>query len=269
MLKEKRKKMFDIFVKKTDVVLDCFTYSHNAYEYAKIDYGNKYFPEWWKETPKVLPEAVTIKNCTAFMDFHTKGIVIPSWCELKIHIYEYKNDEGFSFKWNSSDGDFDTKSSHSNIQWDNFSLDNGFNMKFTSPWRMKTKEEIYFSWTQPTWHLRECMQNFSIIPGVMNFKYQHSSNINYIVIQDNEAKDISIPVRTPLVMMHPMTEKNVIIKNHLIDRKEFDEGFDFSLKKLFLEMSPNDMLGFSRKKKKLIDEMDEINNDKKKCPFHR
>ena len=73
--------------KNDDIILDCYTYNPYAYNFAKINYGYHYIPEWWKKTPKIVEKRIaTIKNCPAFVEYYTKGIVLPMWCELIIQI---------------------------------------------------------------------------------------------------------------------------------------------------------------------------------------
>ena len=62
-----------------DIILDYYTYNPYAYNFAKINHGHHYIPEWWKSTPKVVKGHPTIKNCPAFIEYYKKGIVIPMW----------------------------------------------------------------------------------------------------------------------------------------------------------------------------------------------
>ena len=63
---------------------------------------------------------------------------------------------------------------------------------------------------------------------------------------------------TPLVILHPMTEEKVVIKNHLVDEKEYQRvtGIDK------LHFTGN--LNLYNRRKKLIKKVDELN-----CPYHK
>jgi hypothetical protein len=250
------------FKKNKDVVLDCFTTVPHVYEYAKIDYGIKYIPDWWKNTPKsLLDNTVTIKNCVGLMDFYKKGIVIPSWFEMDLTICDKNNPEWFS--WSASNSDVSTDESHSPEMFSGFAKDTGKNIKLQSPWFLKTKEEVYFSWTQPTWSMRPLLPYVSILPAVINFKYQHASNINLFVDLKNNEQQLTIPPLAPLVMMHPLTEKNVIIKTHLIDEKEKQKII--GIRKFILRRGQTDPIDSYKKKKDLLKKIDNMNSG---CPFN-
>ena len=123
---------FNIFKRKEDpIYLDCYTYSHYAYNHAKINYAKNYIPDWWKKEPsKTKDGAATIKHCSAFSRFYAKGIVIPLWGEVEITINPLNSDKN-GYDWKSSNEDFDlSNSSHPKNQWDGFGGDNLFNIKF-------------------------------------------------------------------------------------------------------------------------------------------
>ena len=239
------------FKKNKDIVLDCFTTSPHVYEYAKIDYGVKYLPSWWKNTPKTLPDYTsTIKNCVGLMDFYKKGIVIPSWFEMDLTILNKDNPDWFT--WSASNGDVDTTESHWPNTFEGFANETGKNIKLQSPWFLKTKEEVYFSWTQPTWSIRSLMPHITVLPAVINFKYQHASSINLFVdLKDREQK-LTIPPLTPLVMMH------------LID--ETERLKIIGIRKFFLRRDRTDPVDVYKKKKELLKKIDNMNND---CPFNK
>jgi len=248
--------MFSFF-KKTEVVLDCFTYVSHAYDYAKIDYGKKYFPDWWKNTPKTVMyqneiNTPTIKTCSGLIDFYTKGIVIPSWFEMELTL---KNDGEKICAINSS-FDVDFSSTHARIQFEDFAKHDGENLKFTSVWYFRTKENINFVMSQPTWSIRNVIPSMSMLPGVVNFRYQHHTEINYLLLYDKKETTVSIPPLTPLAIYHPMTEKNIKIKNHLVSKDEWLRLV--GVEKLILK---------KRIGEKTIDKKNIIDNTK--CPYHK
>jgi hypothetical protein len=253
------------FKKKNTIVLDCFTWSNHAYEYAKIDHAIKYIPDWWKNTPKTMfkKEHATIKNCPGFIDLYKKGIVIPSWFDIELCVYEKNNSEGNWFAFNASNEDVSTSNSHEPYQFDGFCESDGKNLKFTSPWRFKTNENVNFLCSQPTWNHRSLIQNMTFLPGIVNFKYQNDTDMNYFVISGTEKKFLNIESLTPLVIMHPLTEKNIVIKNHLVTKEEYDKKFQ-TFKGMFLSKTKDHLINLYKKRKKLVNKLDDI----KKCPFH-
>lgn len=240
--------MIDFFIKKKDVVLDCFTRISEVYEYAKIDSAARYVPQWWKDTPKINGDVDrgTIKHCVAFKDYFSRGIVIPSWFEMNLTIYEKNNADNKWFDWESSNSFVSTDRSHHPGQFEKFADIDGKNIKLNSPWGFKTQENISFTATQPTWNLRKQLDFFTVLPGVVNFKYQSFCNVNLFVLNKEKIQFCNIPALTPLIILHPLSEKKIKIKNHLINDKEWNKVFGI------YSMIIKDDQGF-KKKKRLID----------------
>ena len=201
-----------------DIILDCYTYNPHAYNFAKINHGHHYIPEWWKSTPPIVEKHPTIKNCPAFIEYYKKGIVIPMWCELEVQI-QPKGD--VLFTWKSSQKDFYIDE-HRQDQFEGFAKKDGHNLKIISPWLIKCKENINFTFTQPIWNQRDTMFNFMLTPGVVSFKYQMDCNLNYFFQQKDTQQVINIKTLTPMVIMHPISERKVKLRHHYI-KKEGDE----------------------------------------------
>lgn len=243
---------------KKEIILDCFTWSNTAYEYAKIDYASKFFPDWWKNLPKTktILDRGNAKNCVAIKDYYRKGIIIPSWFEMNLVIRSYKNQDQ-SFAWEASNPDVNTDNCHTREQFDGFSIDKNYiseNIKFSSPWRMSSKSDTYFTWTQPVWNQKDIASHLTLLPAVIEYKYQQGTEINYMIVRREEDVIINIPPLTPLVILHPMSDKKIVLKHHLLSREEFDNRLG---EKMFL--FSHDLY----KKKKTFFKATE-----KKCPFY-
>lgn len=249
------------FFKKKKIVLDCFTNVPAVYDNCKINYGPKYFPDWWKETPKVLNNFNTIKSCRGFIDYYKTAIVIPSWFEADIHLFEKHNAENKCISIKYSNNYVDLSDSHDSVQFLNFAQDYGKNIKIKSPWAFKCNKDIGFAWTQPTWSMRDSLKHLSVLPAVMNFKYQHHTHINFFVELGNSPVTVTIPPLTPLVMLHPLTEHNVEIKTHLVTDTEYSRIF--STEDLILNRDLADEAREFERKKALKNKVENINQ----CPF--
>jgi hypothetical protein len=256
--------MFDFFIKRKEIVLDCFTHNYSAYENAKIDYAYKYMPEWWKKTPSFdeTTNYATIKNCVAFIDFYKKGLCIPSWFELDMKINVANDPNNILYEWNASNSDF-SESSHDQSQFVNFSENAGKNFKITSPWLFKEKSDIKFVWSQPTWNLKSLIFNMSVLPGVVSFKHQHSTHINFYISNRMYEQQLSIEPLTPLVILHPMSDKKIKVVNHLISKDEWDNRMG-ALNNMTLVNTSQRLIKKYSKKVKLNEKIENV----KKCPFH-
>ena len=250
-------KYFNFIFKKKSVVIDCFTYLPYVHDFAKINQAIKYVPDWWKETSNLAETGrPTIKSCPAFLDFYKKGIVIPSWFDLEITVDE-KNSKN-SYSWEASTKDFNIDSSHNSSEFEKFAGNNASNFKITSPWAFKTKENISFVWSQPTWNLREVLSNFTLLPATVNYKYQHGTNINYLVVNSEVKKTFRIPALTPLVIMHGLTDRPIEIKNHLVSETEW-KRLTFGIENLILNRNPTELTEMYKKKIQLTNKIDSIN----------
>ena len=104
--------------------------------------------------------------------------------------------------------------------------------------------------------MRKYIDHISVLPAVVDYKYQHDTNINFFVLNTDQPKEFVIESLSPLVMMHPMTEDNIIIKNHLVDEKEYNRLYNID--SMFIK---DDRPLYKQRKRK----RDQI--DKLECPF--
>lgn len=248
------------FLKPKKIVLDCFTYVSYAYDYAKIESAIKFIPKWWKDTPGINTEInkATIKHCQGLIELYKRGIVLPAWFSMNINILEAGNPD--IFIWESSNSNVDINNCHPQGQFNGFAGADGINIKLSSPWALKTKEEIYFSWSEPTWSIRNLITNISVLPGVVNYKYQHATDINlFATLKDGTKQQVIIEPLTPLAILHPLTEKEIIIKNHLVSKDEWYRLHGAN--RLFFARNPQDSIKLYKSKKNLIDEIG--------CPFSK
>jgi hypothetical protein len=252
--------MISFFFKKKEIILDCFTASDVAYDNAKINYSKNYYPEWWKKEPKIRNvnnfDYTTIKNCPGFVDLYSHGIAIPSWFSMKLHV---KLDG--SWNWIGSDNNL-TTACHPKYQFYGFSEDDLSNIKITSVWKFKTKENINFLLSSPLWNDKNIFTSLHLLPSILNFKYQHGTNINYVIKKPNSEQIINIDPLTPLTFLYPLTEKTVKIKNHLIDANEYSRIGN--QKNMLFNESVEDECSSYRRRKKLIDKIEEKTSS---CPF--
>jgi hypothetical protein len=91
------------FFKSKVIHLDCFTSKVIPHNLFPIDYTHKFFPQWWKDLPKVLDNPNqfwgmnTAKTCAGLNNFYSNGVTIPLWSDLLIQI------NGQNIKWQFSD----------------------------------------------------------------------------------------------------------------------------------------------------------------------
>jgi len=262
--------MFRHILKEKKIVVDCFTQDPIAYDYAKIKYGHEAIPQWWKDMPTGVSSSsedplVSIKACRGLRRYYDRGFVIPLWGDLHIDIM-HKGAE-FLFKWECSNPNFSTHGSHNAVGFEGYSKSDGFNIKFTSPWFFKSKSAVEFMMSQPTWSDRELSDNMALLPGVLDFKYQYVTNLNFFLRTGTSKKRITLEAGTPLAILHPLTEDKVIIKNHLVDKREHDRMVQDC--KFFSLGNVKQHFSLYNRRKKLFNSIDEIKVNKleSSCPF--
>ena len=209
------------FFKPKVIHLDCFTERSDVYEFFPIDYTHKFFPDWWKSLPKVLPVVQTqgistMKLCTGLNNFYANGVTIPLWCDLLINIH------GKQVRWNFSDM-VTTTMSHLFVQMNNYMNENEyFHAKIYSPWSFKCKENIDFMWVQPTWSFNK-PEELIIPPARIDYKYQVGTNINLFgkyTVGDTK-KDILVEAGQPMANIMPFSERKLKVHTHLLDNQEY------------------------------------------------
>ena len=216
--------------KKKKLVLDCFTYRPDVYAYFPIERASKNMPEWWKNTPPTaamdninLVEIPTIKSCVGLINYYSNAISIPMWSDCKIVTSIERNE----INWFFSDLKTNCVSHHHSQNGNYFHNSTSVyaHMKINSPWAFKCNEDIKFVFTGNTWAI-DNPERIVIPPGVIDFKYQNSTNINmFVKIDDNSA---IFNANTSLVHVFPMTEREIDIRNHHVSEKEFDDILDMS-----------------------------------------
>jgi hypothetical protein len=237
-----------IFIfKKQKLVLDCFTFDKKLYDFYRIDKASNFYPNWFKNLDKdyddKIVRASTIKRCVGILDTYQKGFIIPMWSDLNIKITDGSYEWLFAY-------DKTMAMVHDYRQWSAYvsPLDYG-HLKINSIWRIKSKKDTKFYFTHPYWN-HNPINTYSIIPGMLNFKYQSDTNINmFFDLKQN--KIIEIKQGTPMIHLMPLTDKEIVLKHHLISFDEYhSDSSSFSFHNSYL------------KQKKMIDDKE------KKCPFN-
>lgn len=211
---------FLFFIKPSVINVDCLTANVMAYDLAKIEPAIKFVPKWWKQIPVSIGShpyvrGGTLKGCAGFLDLYKSGFIIPTWCDLAVDIGPIGSND---YYWNYSDG-VSNAVEHSQEQRGNFcDLKKYQHLKLISPWHLISKYNLNCVFTNVMWNDIE-LPTYKVLNGVLNFKFNNSTNINMIFKRNENIQQIFIPYKTPIVQLIPMTEKKVKLKHHLVDEK--------------------------------------------------
>lgn len=216
--------MFTFFHRTPNITLDCFTSLQIAYECTPIKKSSKTFPEYFKNIPKERPYNFfkneknvldigieeNLKSCYGFIQLFKKSLSIRNWCDIYIDV----NEEFYEYYVSAGE----LPQSHSKEQ-----IGKGFfnyhHIKLQSPWIFQEKSGVDFSWHGASWHLEN--YDFTVLPAITNYSFNCATHIN--IMLPKSVRKYQIPAGLPLVQITPLTEKNIIVKNHLISQKEFNE----------------------------------------------
>jgi hypothetical protein len=211
--------------KRKEIVVDCFVTNPVIEKFQSIAPAYNFFPEGWKTLPKTVNIKVhenndpnskieaplsTIKKCIGIQHLFSNGFIIPAWADFHIEIQKTGK------LMYASPAEFQVDQHPTFQLWDGL-YDGYGHVKISSPWVIHEKSGVSFTWNQCDWHNTKNAEICKIVSGVLDFKYQHQSNINMFVKKDSV---YSANAGDPLVHLIPISEKNVKIKTHLVDINE-------------------------------------------------
>jgi hypothetical protein len=130
---------------------------------------------------------------------------------------------------------------------------NSVHIKIETPWLFKCSTDINWLYSQPVWN-QLAGRDFCIPSGVVNYKYQHETNLNILFRRKDQT--VNFQHGEPLAHIIPLTERQLKINNHLIGEEEF--------KKMKYLGAPT-MFTNSYFKRKKIQQAKEAKESK--CPF--
>lgn len=246
--------------KKKKIIVDAFTNQSGVNTYFPLERASRNLPDWWKQLPKTskyyqngIPiETSTMKRCVGFVDLIKNSWTIPMYTDLKIKI----EDDG----WNcvtaaglaDHRGELQILESHNRDQYGS-EFNDYYHFKILVPWLLEDNKGINFLMTGAYWNQTKLFDKCFFSPGVLNFKYQHSINVNFFT--KREDKLIDIAAGQPLAYLTPMTDNDIEIRFHLISDEEYKN-------KIFVSTYASKFVDRYRFNKRIIDE-----KEKGKCPF--
>jgi len=213
------------FFRKSTVVLDCFTDNNYLHDFLPIDYGHKFYPDWWKQLPKDFvskksPTQLklnTMKSCRGLISYYQNSAVIPLWSDYNIKIGSLKTPKVMFESASQYKGVF-----HEPEQWGNYLPSTKYgHLKLDCPWFIREKEGIQFSFSQPFYNNLNPTE-YLFCPGIVDYKYQNSGNLNIMFDFRDDERIIELRAGEPAAMIIPLTERTLKIKTHLVSPQELN-----------------------------------------------
>lgn len=210
------------FIKPSTITLDAFINHNGIYQYFPIKRASEFFPDWFKNAKSFYNTRIeefdlqypTIKKCQGIISLYSSGFIIPNWGDFNILVKE----TGEYHSYTETDTVFFIE--HCREQFtENFK--DFVHLKLNSPWILKEKQGIKFHFTNPIWNNINKLSDFVIPDGIIDYKYQNSTNINFLLFKKNN--EIKVKAGNPLAHIIPLTEKKVNLKLHLVSNDEYDK----------------------------------------------
>ena len=254
--------------KKKEYVIDCFTTDSYAFEYCKISPAVRYYPEWFKRLPSMVEHnnnpIPSVKHCLGLKELYKNSFVIPFWTTASFKI---SNAEELWFQYDSTSKILIHE--HPLVQMSGYLPEQKIgHLKIYSPWYIKSKDFVQFHWGEPIWNNNR-LNDITLAPGVIDFKYQHGVNLNYLFDYRDKERIITFEPNTAMGMLTPLVSEDVTVKMvcHQITENEVNKyGFNLRLRPKS-PWVPGIFESIYLKKKRFLDKHEEEKRKDKKCPF--
>ena len=256
--------------KRKKIVLDCFTSDIFTYENAKIDYASKFIPKWWKELPQVELSSndTNMKYCRGFTELYKNSFIMPFWGTLQIEVHDI-SDGIISTNWYSNftidhARKGDALEYHKRNQFKDFVDDKYTQVKIISPWYLTSKSKTNFMFSDPLWN-RSDLTAYSILPGIVDFKFNNTTNVNIMIEHGTEKRIITFFPGDPVAMITPVTEDEIDLRNHLESSEFINSRFSTTSRFALEGFKGIKYKSAYNLRKNFMEEKEE--RDKSKCPF--
>jgi len=209
---------------KRKVVLDCYTHTPHLIKMQPLKPGAKP-PSWWSKIKSIYKvyeskkgmhvKAPTVKTCPGVVEYIRKPININLWTDLDIVVSPDGRIKAAGPA--NTPEELTTVEIHDIKQYHTDLYGDALVVKLVSPWVIESDSATDFLLTETHYSPELRNLGISIIPGVLNFKYQHSFNVFLVLPIKEEEYQISLKYDTPLASLFPMTEREVEINMHEAD----------------------------------------------------
>jgi hypothetical protein len=183
----------------------------------------KYTPIWWQDLPQTCPvpfhlkmgrEVPTLKKCSGFLSLYKDSWIMPMWSDLIVQTYE---DGTFEYQF-SNEADWSKINWHPAEQYKG-AFNDKIHLKLQCPWRIVEKIGTKFLFTPASWSLFDLQSDLQILPGILDFKYSNTANVNIFAPKKN-ARYV-FKAGQPLIHFVPLTESRVEFKTHAVATEKY------------------------------------------------
>lgn len=176
--------------------------------------GLKNVPSWWKQKSS----DISITSCPGVTELYKRAITIPLWIDHEIE-FDYDNIYNVNIPGTSPDAVYQYVTAHHPEQYNNAFKDY-HHVKLINPWLIETDTLLPFLMIDATWN-RASFEEYTIPPGMLEFKYQHSCHINIFLHKSNNTKKLKFNFGTKFVHLIPLEDVDIDIEYKKIDNEKF------------------------------------------------
>lgn len=251
--------MFDIFIKRKKVVVDCFTSNIDAHDSFPIQPANKFYPNWWKRLPNSFPvetnngvqfENKTMRSCYGLINHYKQGFILPLWSDLIIQTQADGLGNSYSYQYADQRSEIGVHP----VDQMGKEFNSLVHVKLVSPWRIREKTGIEFIYMEPTWNQPGDLLTMSTPPGAIEYKYQHTSSVNMFL---EKGRKYMFSAGRPMAHLIPLTEKELDLRCHLVSPLDLDKD----IRRVMHQGFPFFTDAYVQRKKR------KIALEEPKCPF--
>lgn len=248
--------LIDFIFKRKQINVDCFIDSYRTAITYPIRRSFQYIPEWWRKLPqnyhvpheitKKPYERPTMRSCYGITSLYKRGFIMPLWADIDLFFEQDEEKATYSYQ---------SVAELKIIQHEPKEYGNNFSryhhMKLQSPWLIREKSGVEFLFTPCLWSHLDSAPHLRVVPGVLNFKHQYSTNVNWFVPHMNAT--FRLESGMPLAQIIPLTDKNVKLSVHVLDVTEYEKirtvtrlhKFRFGFQKVIKDSNKCPMRGLS------------------------
>lgn len=212
------------FFRKKQRVFDVFTDKTMVYDNAPLQRADAVYPDWWKKLPLTYPldsltDLPTARTCNGIIDLYRNSYILPMWSDLNIQINPTP-ESGYRYQFSDQ---LSTLTHHELEQYDDaFNCRQSQHIKLYGPWVGLCEIPTRMLWTDPLYNRTELF-DINVLPGVIEHnKVSTQFNVNMLLKRYSDKPTIyRFKQGEPLVMITPLTEDKIVIKNHLVSESEY------------------------------------------------
>jgi len=202
-----------MFKKKDTVKVTAYAPSTGLIDLFPIEHRK--FPKYFKSFQKA-ENFRSIKTCPGFVDLYSNSLSIPAWQDIKITISSTGNIEVMAPQVEYSAVSHPLEEQAPGV-WPGY-----VSVKLESPWLIKCNKDVPWYMIQPTWEQNN-PDNFSVIPGSLEFKYYNETNINLLFPIPETTKTYTIRAGETIAMLLPGFTEEYSVECKYISEQETDK----------------------------------------------